>query len=144
MGDVGLLFTDKKKEEVLKFFLFRQLPKKTRFFQSFTSDEFAKTGFVPKTTIILEKGNAALKKLSYTLEPYLRKLGLNTSLVNNEIILNENFLLAKEGKPLSSDQCKILVSLFQLFYILSLEIASNPIIQILSHYALPLEKVWLL
>lgn len=48
-------------------------------------------------------------KFSHSLEPYLRKLGLNTSLVNAEIHLNENFVLAEKDKELDPEQCKILV-----------------------------------
>jgi hypothetical protein len=33
--------------------------------------------------------------MSHAIEPYLRKLGLNTSLVNGEIQLDSNFVLAE-------------------------------------------------
>ena len=46
------------------------------------------------------------------MEPYLRKLGLNTSLINSEIHINEEYVAAQIGKPLSPEQCKILVITF--------------------------------
>ena len=54
------------------------------------------------------------------MEPHLRKLGLNTSLINSEIHINVDFVAAEMGKPLSPEQCKILVKTlyFNIFNIL--------------------------
>lgn len=71
--------------------------------------EYAKVGTLAEKTIVLEKNSNVFFKFSHSMEPYLRKLGLNTSLVNTEIHLNENFILAEKGKELNAEQCKILV-----------------------------------
>ena len=57
-------------------------------------------------SLILEKGQDI--PMAGSIEPYLRKLGLNTSLVNTQIVLNANFVLSQEGKPLNPEQCKLL------------------------------------
>ena len=58
---------------------------------------------------MLPKGPETFKKFSHSMEPHLRKLGLHTSLINTEIHLTAEYLLAEEGKPLNAEQCKILV-----------------------------------
>ena len=58
----------------------------------FKEEEFAQAGQIASRTIVLEKDNTI--EMSHSIEPYLRKLGLNTSLVNTQIILNANFTLA--------------------------------------------------
>lgn len=42
------------------------------------------------------------------MEPHLRQLGLPTRLVNSQIELLSDYLLAEEGKPLTVEKCKIL------------------------------------
>ena len=96
-ADVGLLFTNKKESEILEFF------------KKFTSYEYAKSGTISEADIILEKGNEVFKTFSHSIEPYLRKLGLNTSLDMGKIILNEDYLASAKGKPLNAEQAKILV-----------------------------------
>lgn len=44
-----------------------------------------------------------MKNFSHSMDPYLRKLGLQTELYNGEINLLENYLLAEEGKPLNTE-----------------------------------------
>ena len=61
--------------------------------------------------MILEKGTEIFKTFSHSIEPYLRKLGLNTKLDMGKIILNEDYLAAQKGKPLNAEQAKILVFL---------------------------------
>jgi mRNA turnover protein 4 len=80
-----------------------------RFFDAYTVQEFAKAGTIANQTIILPKGPKILAGFSHSMEPYFRQLGLNTTLVNGEIILNEDFVVAEEGKPLNVEQAKILV-----------------------------------
>lgn len=43
------------------------------------------------------------------MEPYLRQLGLPTRLVNSQIELQSDYLLAEEDKPLTVEKCKLLV-----------------------------------
>eukprot|EP01017_Pseudomicrothorax_dubius_P009115 TRINITY_DN1304_c0_g2_i1.p1 TRINITY_DN1304_c0_g2~~TRINITY_DN1304_c0_g2_i1.p1 ORF type:complete len:221 (-),score=52.54 TRINITY_DN1304_c0_g2_i1:151-813(-) len=98
-GDTGLLLTNKTKEEV------------NQFFESYKPEEFAKAGTISNQTIVLEKGTQTLAGFTHTMEPYFRSLGMNTSLVNTEIVLNEPFVLAEEGKPINVEQSKILKQL---------------------------------
>jgi len=95
-GECGIFFTNRKEEEVLQFF------------EEFKIDEFAKAGYISPQTIILNKGVEALKQFSHSMEPYLRKLGLKTSLINTEIHLLDDVLVAQEGEPLNPEQAKIL------------------------------------
>jgi len=77
--------------------------------EEFKLDEFAKAGYVSPQTIVLNKGTEALKSFSHSMEPYLRKLGLKTSLINTEIHLLDDYLLSQEGETLTPEQAKILV-----------------------------------
>jgi len=95
-GDCGLLMTNKSKEEILKFF------------DEYSTEEYAKAGTIANRTLILRKGFEDLKQFSHSMEPYLRKLGLNTSLLNTEIHLNEDVLIAEKGEILTAEQAKIL------------------------------------
>lgn len=83
-----------------------------RFFDEFTVEEFAKAGTVSDRTIILPNGPKILSGFSHTMEPHMRALGLNTSLVDGQIVLNEDFLVAEEGRPINVEQSKILVNSF--------------------------------
>ncbi|KRW99699.1 hypothetical protein PPERSA_03500 [Pseudocohnilembus persalinus] len=96
VGESGLFFTNKTEEEVLKYF------------GNFGLEEYAKAGAIADKTIILNKGSDVFSKFSHSIEPYLRKLGLTTSLYMGEIQLNGDFVLAQNGVPLNPEQCKIL------------------------------------
>jgi len=95
-GDCGLLLTNKTRDEVLKFF------------EQFTKQEYAKAGTISDRTIVLKKGEESLKTFGHSMEPYLRKLGLNTSLINTKIVMHEDYVAAEEGLALTPEQCKIL------------------------------------
>jgi len=95
-GHCGLLLTNKTKEEVVGFF------------EGFQTPQYADAGTIADRTLIMRKGFEDTKPFTHSMESYLRKLGLNTSLVNTQIQLNEDFIVAEEGKPLTVEQCKIL------------------------------------
>jgi mRNA turnover protein 4 len=95
-GHCGLLFTNKTKDQVVEFF------------ENYSTPQYADAGTVADRTLIMRKGFEDLKSFSHSMEPYLRKLGLNTSLINAAIHLNEDFIVAEEGKQLSVEQTKIL------------------------------------
>ena len=59
-GECCLLFTNKKGVE--------------KYFEEFTSQDFANAGTISKVDIKLEKGFEAFEYLSYSIEPYLREL----------------------------------------------------------------------
>ena len=45
------------------------------------------------------------------MEPHIRQLGLPTRLVNSKIELLSDYMAAEEGKPLTVEQCKLLVNI---------------------------------
>lgn len=65
-GYCGLLFTDTPKDEVIEWF------------NSFSIEDYARSGFKTPATIKLEEG--PLKQFPHSQEPYLRKLGMPTKL----------------------------------------------------------------
>lgn len=66
-GQNGLLFTDCTKKEV------------TEWFESFCIEDYARSGFKTKTTVMLNAG--PLTQFAHSIEPYLRnKLGMPTKL----------------------------------------------------------------
>jgi mRNA turnover protein 4 len=78
-----LFFTNKNKEECEEIFA------------KFEEEEFATGGAIAHETIVLEKGFETLKRFSHSMEPYLRQLGLPTRLVNSQIELTSDYLLAE-------------------------------------------------
>ena len=65
-GNVGVLFTNKPKEEVWEWF------------KTFADQDFARSGFIAERDITLDAG--PLEKFPHNMEPQLRKLGLPTAL----------------------------------------------------------------
>ena len=65
-GNVGLLFTNKSKEEV------------TEWSETFADPDFARSGFVSDEGVSLDAG--PLEQFPHNMEPQLRKLGLPTAL----------------------------------------------------------------
>ena len=65
-GSVGLLFTNKSKEEVEEWF------------KSFAESDFARSGFTAEESVSLDAG--ALEQFPHNMEPQLRQLGLPTAL----------------------------------------------------------------
>jgi hypothetical protein len=59
-----------RSKNYLKYFL--------REFSAINLPEYAHVGEKPNRTIILYKGTDAFSNLSFSIEPYLRKLGVNT------------------------------------------------------------------
>ena len=79
-GECCLLFTNKKGVE--------------KYFEEFTSQDFANAGTISKVDIKLEKGFEAFEYLSYSIEPYLRELQMPTKLTNQKIELYKDVQLA--------------------------------------------------
>jgi mRNA turnover protein 4 len=94
VGLKGLLFTNKPKKEVLKFF------------KEFHIKEFAKEGFVSKEKVELKTG--PLEFFPHSLEPRLAKLGLPVELKNGIIHLVKDFVVCQVGDKLTPEQAKIL------------------------------------
>ena len=66
MGNVGLLFTNKSKSEVIDWFT------------HFTEQDFARAGFLATEEVVLKEG--PLDQFPHSVEPHLRSLGLPTVL----------------------------------------------------------------
>ena len=92
-GDCGLFFTDKPKEEVVKFF------------ESFTESNFARSGCVATEDISVKKGPLTFPG---SMEVMLRGLGLKTLLKNGVIQLLADTQLCKKGDVLTPEQCRLL------------------------------------
>jgi len=93
-GSSGLLFTDKSKEDVIKFI------------ETYREKDYARSGFVPEETISVPEG--PLPQFSHSLEPYLRKLGLPTELQNGIINLRKDHDICKSGEALTPEQARLL------------------------------------
>lgn len=82
-GQCALLFTDCTKEEVVEWF------------ETFSYEDFARSGFQTDQTILLKEG--PLKDFAHSIEPYLRQLGMPTKLDRGILVviilpfLNGNF-----------------------------------------------------
>lgn len=93
-GQCALLFTDSTKKEVEEWF------------ESYSYDDYARSGFKVKETIKLDKG--PLKQFAHSIEPYLRQLGMPTSLERGVVALIKDYEVCKKGSALTPEQAKIL------------------------------------
>ncbi|KAL8574944.1 hypothetical protein ACOMHN_052109 [Nucella lapillus] len=94
-GEAGLLFTMKKKAEVLKFF------------KGYKVADFARSGDVATETVVLEAGPLKVDHC-HSMEPQLRQWGLPTSLVKGVITLTQEHTVCKKGEKLNPEKCRIL------------------------------------
>ena len=58
--------------------------------------------------IVMEKGPLSAMTFPVTMDPYLRKLGLNTKIDRGVIILLEDKPIAVAGEPISAEQGRLL------------------------------------
>ncbi|XP_014785485.1 mRNA turnover protein 4 homolog [Octopus bimaculoides] len=93
-GQAGLLFTNKTKEEVLKYF------------NEFYAPDFARSGNIATQDVDIDAG--PLTNFSHSMEPQLRQLGLPTSLNRGVITLTKDYQVCKQGEKLSPEQSRIL------------------------------------
>jgi len=99
VGERGLLFTDESVEELLEFF------------NSHSAKTHSRAGSRAPSTVRLEAG--LLKQFSFSQEPYLRKLGLNTQLAQvgagvGVPTLRKAHVVCKKGARLRPKQAKLL------------------------------------
>lgn len=94
IGQMGLLFTNKKKAEVLEYF------------KHLSDPDFARAGNEAGQTVTINKG--PLPAFSHAMEPQLRALGLPTSLNKGVVTLVKDFKICEMGQTLTSEQCRIL------------------------------------
>jgi mRNA turnover protein 4 len=93
-GQRGMLFTNKPKKEVLKFF------------QTFRMKECPKQGFVCTQKVELEEG--PLDWFPHTMEQRLSKLGVPVELKNGVIFVRQKYVVCDVGQKLTPEQAKIL------------------------------------
>jgi len=95
-GEVGLMFTNETKENVVKWF------------QNYSEEDYARSGNIATETITLPAGDLDQNRFPHSMEPTLRALGLPTALVKGVVTLTQNFTVCKEGDTLTPNQCTIL------------------------------------
>ncbi|XP_070615578.1 mRNA turnover protein 4 homolog [Erythrolamprus reginae] len=93
-GEVGLLFTNRTKNEVIKWF------------SQFRETDFARAGNKAIFTVNLDMG--PLEQFSHSMEPQLRQLGLPTALKKGVVTLLSDYEVCKEGDLLTPEQARIL------------------------------------
>ncbi|XP_053687862.1 mRNA turnover protein 4 homolog [Sabethes cyaneus] len=94
VGQCGLLFTSETKETVLDWF------------DSYSADEFARSGFRASKTVRLKEG--PLEDFSHAIEPHLRSLGMPTKLDRGIVTLYKDFTVCEKGKVLTPEQARML------------------------------------
>ncbi|NWR77810.1 MRT4 protein, partial [Centropus unirufus] len=93
-GEVGLLFTDRTRDEVEEWF------------SKFREVDFARAGNKATYTVRLDTG--PLEQFSHSMEPQLRQLGLPTALKKGVVTLLSDYEVCKEGDVLTPEQARIL------------------------------------
>ncbi|XP_017478789.1 PREDICTED: mRNA turnover protein 4 homolog [Rhagoletis zephyria] len=93
-GQVGLLFTEKPKKEVLDWA------------EKYWAVEYARSGFKATETVVLSAG--PLEEFTHSIEPHLRSLGMPTKLQKGVVTLYSDYTVCEEGKVLTPEQARIL------------------------------------
>ncbi|KAL0268960.1 UNVERIFIED_CONTAM: hypothetical protein PYX00_010721 [Menopon gallinae] len=93
-GQRGLLFTNEKTEDVVKWF------------SNFKQPEFARSGNKATKTVTLPEGQ--LMEFLSSMEPFLRKLGMPTCVKNGKVHLRYEYTVCEKGKILNPEQAHIL------------------------------------
>ncbi|XP_037303753.2 mRNA turnover protein 4 homolog [Pungitius pungitius] len=93
-GEVGLLFTNKTKEEVQEYF------------DNFKELDYARAGNRAQMDTTLDEG--PLEQFPHSMEPQLRQLGLPTALKKGVVTLLKEHAVCKEGDMLTPEQARIL------------------------------------
>ncbi|XP_065096861.1 mRNA turnover protein 4 homolog [Paramisgurnus dabryanus] len=93
-GEVGVLFTNKTRDEVQEYF------------SHFKEMDYARAGNVATMAVTLDEG--PLDQFPHSMEPQLRQLGLPTALKKGVVTLIKDFEVCKEGDTLTPEQARIL------------------------------------
>ena len=93
-GQVGLLFTETSKKEVLEWA------------KDYWAVEYARSGFVATETVVLKEG--PLEEFAHSMEPHLRSLGMPTKLQKGVVTLCSDYTVCEKGKMLTPEQARIL------------------------------------
>ncbi|KAF2156639.1 mRNA turnover protein 4 [Myriangium duriaei CBS 260.36] len=105
-GSVGLLFTDREAQDVI------------RFFEDYTELDFARAGvqatrdvIVPAGVVYSRVGEVPAEEdtpVPHSLEVTIRKWGMPTKLEKGRVLLDQEWQLCKEGETLNSHQTALL------------------------------------
>nr|CAG4641964.1 EOG090X0BJA [Eurycercus lamellatus] len=93
-GQCGILFTDKPRDEVAKYF------------DKHVESDYARSGNIATETVTLQPG--PLEQFPFNMEPYLRQLGLPTSLQKGVVTLLKEHTVCKEGSTLTPEEARLL------------------------------------
>lgn len=93
-GEVGVLFTNKTKDEVQEYFT------------QFKEMDYARAGNRAQMNITLDEG--PLEQFPHSMEPQLRQLGLPTALKKGVVTLLKDHQVCREGDTLTPEQARIL------------------------------------
>ncbi|KAI9275754.1 ribosomal protein L10-domain-containing protein [Phascolomyces articulosus] len=101
-NEVGLLFTNKSYDEVVKYF------------NDYTQPDYARSGGIATQTVDLPEGpvQRGVDPMPHNMEPLLRQLGMPTTLKNGIVTLPIPYTICREGETLSTNQAHLL----KLFY----------------------------
>ncbi|XP_070534005.1 mRNA turnover protein 4 homolog [Ptychodera flava] len=94
VGNVGLLFTNQSKDEVLQWF------------GDFSEEDYARSGNKAAVTVALDEG--PLEQFPFSMEPHLRQLGLPTTLKKGIVHLLSDYKVCNAGDTLTPEQARIL------------------------------------
>uniref|UniRef100_UPI00358DE9AE mRNA turnover protein 4 homolog isoform X2 n=1 Tax=Myxine glutinosa TaxID=7769 RepID=UPI00358DE9AE len=95
-GEVGLLFTNRTKDEVVQWF------------HEHKEADYARAGVPASWKVVLHAG--PLENFDHSTEPLLRKLGLPTQLKKGVVTLLKDHQVCAEGDNLNPEQARLLVS----------------------------------
>ncbi|CAL8380211.1 unnamed protein product [Boreogadus saida] len=93
-GEVGVLFSNKTKDEVQEYF------------RQFKDVDYARAGNPARMAVKLDEG--PLEQFPHSMEPQLRQLGLPTALKKGVVTLLKDHHVCKEGDMLTPEQARIL------------------------------------
>jgi mRNA turnover protein 4 len=94
-GNVGLLFTNRSKDEVIAYF------------DKHSVTDHPRSGFVATETVSLEAGE--LPMFIGSMVESLRLLGLPVDLKKGKVVLNQPHTVCKAGQTLTPEQARLLV-----------------------------------
>lgn len=93
-GNVGILFTNRKHKEVLKYF------------KNFSSPEYALAGTVLEEDVVIPPGELTFP---VSMLDELRRLGMIVEVDDGKVVLREPYTAASSGAPLTPEQARILM-----------------------------------
>ncbi|KAJ5072070.1 mRNA turnover protein [Anaeramoeba ignava] len=93
-GNSGLFFTNEKEEDILKYF------------SQLRVASYAIAGETATETVTLQKG--PYPQFPHSMEPFLRNLGIPTTLSKQVVNVVADYIVCEKGKPLTSEAARIL------------------------------------